>query len=173
MVKIIKLNKNIAKKYENSILKLHNQIPLLHWESNDLYKDRDLKRIYFLKWQISTIALFNNRPIGICIAFYNKTNNSNYFLYIHRLSVDVKYQQKGIGKNLILNTCINFRKFISTNECNILYVQTTKEEYVGKNNTATGFYEKLGFKKIGEKKYRNKIDNIYSMNIDSFISQNK
>lgn len=170
-MKILQLDKDTARKYESEIIYLHNLIPYQLWKSSDLFKEKDENREYIHKWQISQIAFENSKPIGICISFYCNKDNFNKYLYVHRLSVDQNYRLQGIGRKLCIECCKSFREYVSKTECDEIRVQSPKDDYLIQHETVSGFYKKIGFKPNGFKNYSNRIDIIYTANIDELLNK--
>ena len=89
------------------------------------------------KWVLSKIALLNNVLVGYCIVSAYATNKA----HIHRMSVHPRFRMKGIGEMLIQHALAEaFHEKV---------VEITLESLCD-NHTANLFYEKLGFKELGE-----------------------
>ena len=84
-------------------------------------------------------------------------------LYIHGLAVDVTYRDMGIGKKLMKEFAKNLLKtgFIALHNGGyasdlLISLQTGEHNY-----GAHRFYERLGFKRVGTKKYPVHLDYVY------------
>ena len=162
-IKIRTLTKKIAIEFCDEIIELHNLIPFQRWSRNDLFFEKDQKRIFKYKWKISSICFIKNAVRGICFAFednQSKINNVSDFLYIHRIAVHKNFRFKDIGTMLIKHTFKNYKK-INLQKSNKVIVSTPIKAFKKISfDNVEDFYLKLGFHRVGFKKYKNKIDAI-------------
>lgn len=78
------------------------------------------------------------------------------------IAVSNKFQKRGLGKYLI-QLWLEYNKIIGFVELNGILkfcVQTNKAEW---NKHVQKLYESYGFKKVAEKQYNNRTDNIYNL----------
>lgn len=167
------LTKEMALEFAEKIVQLHNLIPFQKWSIEDLLLESDEKRTYKSKWEISSVCFIENILVGVCIAFEDNQSNINGvcdFVYLHRIVVQPEYRFRGIGSNLIMHTCKCFHGINSIQNNTSVFVLTPIKAL---NNmafeNAEEFYLKLGFNKVGEKEYTNKIDSILSAPLKKII----
>jgi GNAT superfamily N-acetyltransferase len=167
------LTKEIALNFTEEIIQLHNLIPFQHWSKEDLFLERDHRRIFKYKWEVSSVCFIEKVLCGICVAFEDNQsaiNDIRDFLYIHRIVVDPKQRFKGVGTRLMKYTCNNFDK-INSLDANTSVIVLTPIEATSKISfdNAEEFYLKLGFNRIGVKKDENKIDAILKVSLNNII----
>jgi ribosomal protein S18 acetylase RimI-like enzyme len=168
------LTKEIGILFAKEIVQIHNLIPFQRWTIEDFLLEQDEKRIYKHKWQISSVCSEESILVGICVAFEDNQSiiyNNNNFLYLHRIAVLPEYRLQGIGRDLIKHTCKNFFILNPLENKKKVIVMTP---IMALNNidfeNSEGFYRKLGFTKIGEKHYKNKIDSILMISLTELIT---
>lgn len=172
-MRITCLNRHIAEIYAAELTELHNLIPFQKWSKQDLLSDRDNIRVYKYKWDISSICLIQKRPIGLCIAFEDNDSNVSgihNFLYIHRIVVAAPYRNKGAGTKMITKTCNDYirKNPADRNVPILLYTPITALDNT-LFESAEKFYQKIGFSRIGQKRYPNKIDAIMKASLSDLL----
>ncbi len=170
---IITLTKEIALKYASDIVEVHNLIPFQNWTKDNFLLERDDKRFYKNKWQESSVCFSDSTITGICITFEDCQSNifgERNFLYLHRIAVLPQSRLKGIGLRLIRHSCKSFQSINQIKNNTNIIVSTP---IISLNNltfvNAENFYLRLGFIKIGEKRYKEKIDSVLKANVSIFI----
>jgi len=104
------------------------------WKRNNFFLDLPHK------FQISAYVIFNNKLIGYCIGSIRGNT-----AHIHRLSVDTKYTNRGVG-----HIMIKFLKQRAKNyKCKVITVETLKKSEANK------FYIKEKFSKCNPKERAN------------------
>lgn len=107
-----------------------------NWKDNDAYNY--LKRFYTIEPTGCFVAIKNKEIIG-AIFSYSYPWQTETLVYIQELFVSIKHRNKGIAKSL-LNSVGNGK--------------TVRAWLVANDNTsASGFYEKMGFKKDSPYKF--------------------
>jgi ribosomal protein S18 acetylase RimI-like enzyme len=132
----------------------------------NLLKLNDINRIYHAKWHHSLVALDENTPIGILIA-YERDRDEHYknpTLYIAEIAIEKGYRNNKIGSKLIQNVIdqAKHHEYIKFESIKTISVQTNDDRG---NVAVQSFYEKFGFIKTGVKYYDNRIDRIYTLDI--------
>ena len=126
---ITQLNKDIALNCVNNLIEIDKVIMDESWTS--LNFSMDLNR----KWELSLLASENSRIIGFLICSVKKD-----YVHVHRIAVLPSYHQKKSGTRLME------RLFSKCYELDLKIITLkVKDSNVG----ACRFYEKLGFKKVG------------------------
>lgn len=168
--KIFRLSKTLATKYLNEILAALDLIPEVDKHTpDDILQQKNDSRIFHAKWDHSLIVLHKNGGFaGIIMGYEREKEKNNQYpqnsIYINGLSITQEFQNQGIGKFLI-KTWIDWNKkkgFLVLDGPLRFSVQTNKEKW---NIHVQNLYESFGFKKIGEKKYGNRIDNVYILDL--------
>lgn len=168
--KIHQLTRTLAEKYLEDIISALDLIPEVdpHTQDDVLFEN-SRGRILHAKWDHSLVALTEHDAFAGIIIGYERESEENeqypsHCVYISGLAVCKNFQGKGLGK-FILQTWIDQCKekgFLELNGKLRLTVQTNKEDW---NRHVKKLYESFGFKKIAEKKYGNRIDNVYSLEL--------
>lgn len=161
------LTRELAEKYLDELFELEKQIPGVEHHKVKLLADEKEGRIFYGKWEHSLIMFDNSKPIGMVMAYERNSENNDQYpqntLYINTIAISKNYQNQGLGKQLINKLIENVRhsgfKYLD-GEVNFS-VQTNSAEF---NKPVQQFYENLGFMKVAEKKYDNRLDNIYRLN---------
>ena len=147
--------------YKNAINLLESK-GIYQWD--DMYPNKDV-----LKEDIEKEELFLGEINGaIACAFvineeydeeYNDANweyKNSKFKVIHRLCVNVDFQNMGIGKRVMK---------IIEEELRKENVECIRLDTFSKNPFSIKLYENIGFKKVGEANWRKGLFNIYEKNI--------
>jgi len=162
-MKIVELNKEMAIKYSDEIVGLHNLIPFQRWSKKDLFLERDVKRVFKYKWDISSLCFIENILSGFCIAFEDaesEINGIRNFLYLHRIAVCERNRLMDVGTNLIRYTCEKYKK-MNLEKTKKIIVKTPINSLNGVTfDCVEDFYLKLGFERIGLDRDKNKVDAI-------------
>lgn len=151
---ITQLSKEYCINNANTIIELVNIIPYIHWSIEDLLSQKE--DYYGNKWNYSyAITNRDEDIIGIIIAYFRISDEKHIFdsIYIHRVAVAPKYQNKGIGTRAL-------KYFINKSFKEIPWLLNitlqTNDEY--RNIRIINFYSFLGFKRMYNLTYPNKID---------------
>ncbi|MCR5799209.1 MAG: GNAT family N-acetyltransferase [Lachnospiraceae bacterium] len=153
-VYIYQLTEEYCQSKADSILKLVNIIPHIKWDKTDLLSQSS--DFYHNKWNYSYIVENEEkRVIGVLIAYFRVADEKHIFdsLYIHRLAIDPRYQNIGIGTYLT-------KYFITKSYREIgwllnISAQTNDEL---SNMHVISFYKKIGFRSMYNIKYPDKTD---------------
>jgi len=168
--KIYQLTKNLAEKYLEDIISALDLIPEVDPHTpEDVLSENSRGRILHAKWDHSLIVLTTDGAFAGLLIGYERESEENeqypsHSIYISGLAVSKNFQGKGLGK-FILQIWIDQCKekgFLELNGKLRLSVQTNKEDW---NRHVQKLYESFGFKKIAEKQYGNRIDNVYSLDL--------
>lgn len=168
--KIYKLTKNVAEKYLEDIVDALDLIPQVDKYTSDIVLSENKgDRILHAKWEHSLIALTDqNEFAGIVFGYEREKEGNNMYpensIYLSDLAVSKNYQRKGLGKFLV-HQWLEFNKkkgFLELAGPLKFSVQTNKEDW---NAHVQRLYELLGFKKIAEKSYNNRVDNVYFLSL--------
>ena len=168
--KIHQLTKALAEKYLEDIISTLDLIPKVDPHTpEDVLSENSRGRILHAKWNHSLIALTKDDKFAGIIIGYERASEKNeqypsHCIYISGLAVSKNFQGEGLGK-LIVQTWIDNCKeegFIELDGKLRLAVQTNKEDW---NRHVQKIYESFGFKKISEKQYGNRSDNVYSLDL--------
>ena len=89
------------------------------------------KAIRFEAWNKNTL-------VGLVAAYFNQQEN---FLYITNVSVEIKYKDRGIAKQLLHSSII----FANEHKLNFIELEVNK-----KNQSAINLYKKLKFENLKE-----------------------
>lgn len=161
-LQIALLSRDRAESMIKSICTLANLIPLVSYTEADLLADGRPDRPYLGKWQHSLVALFNNQPAGILIAYERLSENRPGYalpsVYINILAVDPTLQKTGIGSHLLQNflareknsgfVCLDGPKQLAS-------AQTNSASF---NEPVVRCYRKAGFEPAGSAVYDNRTD---------------
>ncbi len=164
------LSEKLAEKYAKDIILSLDQIPLTDTHTAEkILSEKKGERVLYAKWEHSVIALDNKSNFAGVIIGYERVSEGNEqypsnSIYLNDLAVSTQYQKRGLGKFLVqewiaFNKQVGFKKLHGDLRFS---VQTNKAEW---NNHVQKLYEAVGFKKIAEKKYDNRTDNVYSVNV--------
>jgi ribosomal protein S18 acetylase RimI-like enzyme len=174
--KIYPLTRALADKYALPIISSLNQIPLTDTHSKEkLLSDIKGERKLYAKWDHSLIALTEaNIFAGVIIGYERKKEQNSLYdkncIYLNDFAVSSDFQKKGLGKALT-NTWIEDTQnkgFMKLDGKLRLAVQTNKAKW---NSHVQRLYESSGFKKIGEKGYENRTDNVYFLDLEEIHSK--
>lgn len=160
------LSRELADQYADAICNALDQIPLTEKHTKEkLLADKKGERILHAKWEHSLIAFDKNSNFaGIIIGYERSSEENDQYpsnsIYLNDIAVSKNFQRKGLGKFLI-KEWIRFNKEVGYKELDgsiRFSVQTNKEEW---NTHVQQLYKSVGFRKNAEKKYDNRIDNVY------------
>ena len=137
MIEIKTLNKQLTTKMLNTLIDIDQKIlqrfgnlfSSESWDENNFLLDLPGK------WELSFIALFDDRPIGFCICSLLDDDKC----YIYRIAVSEEYKGRNIGKQMLFTL---FKKCIERGVKKVV-LEVNKE-----NTLALGFYNKLKFRII-------------------------
>ena len=167
---IYSLIKDLAEKYVDDIIAALNLIPEIDKHNiNDVLSEKKGERILHAKWKHSLIVLTaDGEFVGVIIGYEREKEDNNQYpensIYLNDLAVNGKFQKRGVGKFLTM-VWLDWNKkigFIELTGKLRFSVQTNKQDW---NSHVQKLYEAVGFKKIAEKNYNNRTDNVYSLNI--------
>jgi ribosomal protein S18 acetylase RimI-like enzyme len=165
---IKKLSKELAEQYADDICNALDQIPLTEKHTKKkLLADKKGERILYDKWNHSLIAFDKEQQFAGVIIGYERASEENdlypsHSIYLNDLAVSKHFQKRGLGK-LLVTEWITYNKELGFTalEGDVRFsVQTNKDEW---NTHVQQLYESIGFKKIAEKEYENRTDNVYSL----------
>ncbi|MFO0704255.1 MAG: GNAT family N-acetyltransferase, partial [Patescibacteria group bacterium] len=167
--KILPLTKDIADKYSTEIIASLDLIPVVSKHTKEqLLSDKKNDRELFGKWDHSVIMLTqDDKYIGVAIGYERKSESNDQYpincIYLNDFAVSKDFQKKGLGKLLLKNWLEHNRKV----GMKILggpvafAIQTNGAAW---NSHVQKLYINAGFKKIAEKVYDNRVDNVYLLN---------
>lgn len=164
-VAVAPFNPELAKKYHDEICKALDLIPEVEPHTLEhLLMEHKGERILHKKWDHSFILLDGDQFVGIAIGYEREAEGNDQFpkhsLYMNDLAISENYQKQGLGKFLLKlwlekNTQIGFLELDGALRFS---VQTNSADW---NSHVQKLYESFGFKKIAEKEYDNRTDNVY------------
>ena len=164
-LQIIPLSPDVVRAYKEEICMALNQIPKVEPHTIDyLLMEKKRERILHRKWDHSLILLDGDKFVGIAIGYEREAEGNTQYpkpsIYLNDLAVAKRYQQKGIGRSLVeqwfdRNTKLGF---LALNGKLRFAVQTNSADW---NQHVQKLYESFGFKKMAEKHYDNRTDNVY------------
>ena len=168
--KIHQLTRTLAEKYLEDIISALDLIPEVDPHTpEDVLSENSRGRILHSKWDHSLIALTTDNTFAGIIIGYERESEKNeqypsHSIYISGFAVSKNFQEKGLGKFMLQTWIDQCREkgFVELSGELRLAVQTNKE---GWNRHVQKLYESFGFKKIAEKQYGNRIDNVYSLEL--------
>jgi len=155
------LDKKICEQYAKELAKLADQIPQVRYTEKEILAESKKDRIFLGKWEHSLVLFDGNKPIALIIGYERKSENNEQYpentLYISELAVAEDYQNKGIGRKILLeflkrNKRIGF-KYLK-GKLNFS-VQTNSAEW---NKYVQDLYKSLGFAVRSQKDYSDRID---------------
>ncbi len=164
--KIQILTKERAEKYSGEITISLDQIPMTDKHSKEqLLSDTKVDRVLYGKWEHSIIMLTSdNEYIGVAIGYERKAEGNEQYphncIYLNDFAICASHQKKGLGK-ILLKEWIDHNTKIGLVHLpgdTIFAVQTNGADW---NLYVQKLYENAGFKKIAEKNYPNRVDNVY------------
>lgn len=166
---IIPLTKDLADTYAESICQALDQIPLVEKHTKEqLLSESKGRRIFHNKWDHSLVALEGNSFTGVIIGYEREKEDGNQYpynsIYVSDFAVAKDYQKKGLGKLLVekwleFNNEVGFITLLGNLRFSL---QTNSASF---NKHVQKLYESFGFKKIAEKKYDNRVDNVYLLEL--------
>lgn len=129
--------------------------------------ERKGERILHAKWNHSLIALDDEgNYAGVIIGYEREAEGNQQYpvnsIYLSDLAVAKKHQGKGWGKMLV-------GKWLELSEQRGFLKLTGKLAFSVQTNSAAWnahvqrLYEGFGFRKVAEKNYDNRVDNVYSL----------
>ena len=161
------LDEDFMMRYGDQICQSLDQIPLVEKHSVDqlLAIQKNNKDLYH-KFEHSLIALSETAYAGVIIGYERKSENNDQYpknsIYMSELAVDAGFQKQGLGRFLV-KSWLDFNKktgFLKLDGEAHFSVQTNSAAW---NTTVQKLYSSFGFKKIAEKIYDNRTDNVYFM----------
>lgn len=167
-IEILKLDKETAEKYIERLLDLESLIPMVEVSPEKLLAESKGDRIMYSKWKHSLYAQSNGELIGFLMAYERKSEDNDQYplnsLYLNTIVVSKTFQGKGLGHKLVHTLIDNFREsgFLELKGEKRISVQTNNAEF---NKNVQSFYESFGFRKISEKEYDNRTDNVYVLDL--------
>lgn len=166
---IVALTPNLVEKYANDICESLDQILGVDPHTKDkLLQEKNADRIFHKKWSHSFILLDGESFVGIIIGYEREAEGNSQYpynsIYLSDFAISKNYQKRGIGRSFVeiwldRNRAIGFLKLSGRLRFS---VQTNKENW---NKHVQELYESFGFKKISQKAYGNRIDNVYFLEI--------
>lgn len=157
------LDFEVACEFVKELTNIHNLIPFQNWPNLELLDSYDKTRIYFNKWQLSSLAYYGKIPVGICTAFVNRNSKwqPNPYLYFHRLAVLPEHRNAGLGRALFLRSLNQMTTIERLGEISDVILQTPIANKNGEEfKSVEWFYQSMGFVRLGLKEYPNKIDSV-------------
>ena len=135
----------------NSMLQdvINNMIGNNIFQWDEIYPNRNILNDDIIKKQLYKIML-NNEIISIFVLNNEYENeylngkweyNGNNFMVLHRLFINIKYQDKGFGTKIMLY----IENYLKNKDITSIRLDT-----FSKNAIALKLYNKLGYKKVGE-----------------------
>ncbi len=165
---VYQLTPELAAQYSAEICTALDQIPMVDTHTKEkLLAATKGDRVLYGKWQHSLIALDQSNNFGGLIVGYERKSEGNHqypqnTMYLNDFAVAAEHQKKGLGKFLVQAWLeFNSEKGLSELGGELHFsVQTNGAEW---NSHVQKLYESFGFKKIAEKEYDNRTDNIYAL----------
>jgi ribosomal protein S18 acetylase RimI-like enzyme len=167
--KFISMTPDLAQKYASDICESLDQIPGVdsHTEKQ-LLQEKSGDRVLHKKWDHSFILLDGENFVGIIMGYEREAEDNDQYpynsIYISDLAVSKDYQRRGIGKFLV-EVWLDKNKsvgFLDLDGKLRFSVQTNLADW---NEHVQRLYESFGFKKIAEKAYGNRTDNVYFLEV--------
>jgi RimJ/RimL family protein N-acetyltransferase len=149
LAKIDDLN-NIVKIFKTAI---ENMIKNDIFQWDEIYPNENVLINDIRKKQMYKVIIDNN-IISIFVLNKEYDNeysngiweyNGNNFMVLHRLCVNIEYQNKGFGTKTMIRT----EEYLKNNG-----IESIRLDTFSKNKSALKLYEKLGYKKTGEANWR-------------------
>lgn len=166
--KIIPLTRSLAKQYAGDICQSLDQIPNVDPHTPDqLLQEKKGDRVLYKKWDHSFILLRLGKFVGVIIGYERKSESNDQYphnsIYLNHLAIAKEFQRQGLGRYLIQEWLTRNKKigFLELKGKLRFSVQTNKETW---NQHVQSLYESFGFKKVSEKVYGNRTDNVYLLN---------
>lgn len=164
---IQQLSPELVKKYEGPICDALNQIPEVEPHTPEyLLMEKKGDRELHEKWEHSLIMLDGDKFVGIAIGYEREAENNNEYpypsIYMNDLAVAKDYQRMGLGNKLVQTWLDKNRKigFLDLDGKIRFSTQTNSAKW---NSHVQKIYESFGFRKTAEKKYDNRVDNVYTL----------
>lgn len=163
---IVSLSFERAQEFGNKIVKALDQIPQTEPHSLEtLLSTHKDGRVFYAKWEHSYLALDSNDQFaGVIIGYERKHEDNDLYptntLYISSLAVAQQYQRQGLAKQLLTHwiECGMKTGFIALTGPLEFRAQTNSALW---NIHVQKLYESVGFTKVGQKEYPNRIDEVY------------
>jgi inosine/xanthosine triphosphate pyrophosphatase family protein/ribosomal protein S18 acetylase RimI-like enzyme len=145
IIEVARLSHRYAAAHAERFLEIHNQIPYVNWDVDDLLADCSADgRPYYGRWQLSLVALHGRVPVGLLVAYLRQPDERHptESVYIHRLAVAPEWQAGGVGTALM-------RAAVSWyfEELPWLLTVTSQTNDEPTNQYVLAFYDRLGFER--------------------------
>jgi len=168
-IQIYQLDENLAEKYSSQICESLDQIPLVdkHTQEQLLATKKDT-RILHHKFDHSLIALSGAQYVGVAIGYEREAEGNDQYphhtLYLSDFAIASSYRKKGLG-TMLLKTWLEFNLkvgFLQLPGKVSFSLQTNSAAW---NKYVQDLYELVGFQKVAEKSYPNRVDTVYLLKI--------
>lgn len=166
---VLGLTPNLVRIYASDICESLDQIPEVdQYTEEKLLQERKEERELYKKWDHSFILLDHKKFVGIIIGYERIAENNEQYqhnsIYLSELAISKAYQRKGLGK-LLIKTWLDKNKNIKFLELNGDLRFSVQTNFMDWNKHVQKLYQSFGFKKISEKKYDNRTDNVYFLEV--------
>lgn len=156
-----RLTKSLCEKKIIDILEILKLIPNSNYKKENILVEKKEDRILFGKWEYSLLLLNKDEIVGVLIAYKREKEKSglyleNYF-YINEIAISRKYKGQGLREYLLKYFIDGITEYKYLDGKIKFRIQTTNSK---ENRKVIELYERVGFKKIGIKKYLNKEDSV-------------
>lgn len=163
--KVFLLSKELCIEKIEEIVNLLKLIPYSNYTKDDILAEKKEDRVLYGKWEHSLIMMDSDEIVGILIGYEREKEENDLYgdncFYINEIAVSRKYKGKELGKYL-LNYFIESVKEYKYLKGEIkIRIQTTNSK---ENKKVIELYERVGFKKVGIKKYLLKEDIVLEIN---------
>jgi ribosomal protein S18 acetylase RimI-like enzyme len=155
------LTRSLARDKADELLRIHNIIPHVHWDTADLLADTSPKGEHYAdKWKLSFVVLDGDKAVGLLVAYARKPSSKHPVesIYVHRLAVDPEYQGSGIGSRFLRAALDYYYRELP--QVMTYTVQTNDE---ASNGNVIRFYEAAGFQRYMPVRYPEKLDVLLKM----------
>lgn len=161
---VIRLSEQGAREHSDQILAIHNTIPHLYWDINELLADgaRD-GTPYIGRWDVSLIVLCRGEVVGFLLAYFREESSAHpcRCAYIHRLAVRSDHQRQGVATSVVAFYVEEL--FLRVPWLLTVSAQTNDEP---SNENVLRFYERLGFRRVQRVHYADKTDWLFELSRD-------
>lgn len=163
--KVEQLSKKVCLERRDELLELLKTIPNSHYKIDDIVAEKKGDRVLYGKWEYSLIVLDKENIVGVLIAYERKKEEEGIYqencFYINEIVVSKKYKGQGIGKALLEIFIEKTEEYKYLDGKVKIRIQTTNSE---ENKKVIELYERVGFRKVGIKKYQLKEDVVLEIN---------